>query len=568
MGNMLGGPISESDKAALEEKLQEIMVSFAKTFAYRFTCTLVQSTKDDLKAAVEAAGGGKKLPEPTKPAFIIKEGELLKSAPLPTGGFNKRYFRQLNYNDQHQLEYWTANPEDDKAAKLKGTINLCPMRARKISPADKLILEGCGKKGPEYEHGVVLEPWSSWDTQGRKWYLMCKDDEEAKDWYGVLSSACYRAQAPVDKKSPICAVAFKQTIKDLSWEFRLYERYDQYNPEEALQRFIFQVISRNCMSGIYENCGNSSTMRNLADGMVGTMIGAATKPAWVSASSSAEATVNTIKDQIKSGMEPLCQAEAKLLNEVETAVSNTLGDKLSELMLKLFPNAMGAMAKPVGQAMTETIKGWNAYMLKEVMPKIGSADAKAINSLETKVARQTCWSWSGPLREAFESAHLIVDICGKDAGFGSGAYTAYCIVREQIETFYQAATQEFFRNARLEGADHEKNLAEVLGKMIADHPEYVYDAYFNCFGDTLRESTMWREMVENPVVTITDPIKKTVDAIPVVNVLIDFEGIVDGCLEAMLTGCMKPTIEAATAQSSFDKDALIKELGADASAAA
>jgi hypothetical protein len=109
--------------------------------------------------------------------------------------------------------------------------------------------------------------------------------------------------------------------------------------------------------------------------------------------------------------------------------------------------------------------------------------------------------------------------------------------------------------------DHIALANVIVGEMIHDAPEHINDVFFNIFGETMQENPLWRDLVAGPMKSAAEPMAETIEAIPVVNFLIDLNDMVDRALETALTSCLAPSVtEAVTGVIKADE--LIKATGA------
>jgi len=555
MGNGSSG-ISGDAQTAMATKQTELIAQFGLNFTLAYKNALVSHCKSEAEAATEDHLDTKKLPDADKPTYSIYEGTIHKSAPSNWLSFKERYMVAMSSGDNYALHYYTK-----KGGDLKGTVNCKAYNCERFNSVDR-------EASP---HGVKLVPVHSWDATARTWIFRCNTADEENEWYEAISDACYNAEAPLDRSNPVISEAFCAALEALCESENVYRRFDDYTEKESLSKFMFYIIDRDVLGPELDKIDmpmGKEAMCTTVRKVLYTGISAAVAVSWTAFYSAAMAVTDKITDSMASGMGPLVEAETKLLTQVAEITERTIGAALKDLTSKLFATTMKTLGLPIGTAFSDTVKGFDTYMKKNVLEKLAGQDANALSKIQQIADKQSCYSWSGPLKDGIERCREIPTLIQDDSAFKDGTGMTPSdldyMVRGAIRKIYRNAVNKFFNMMRGGATDAKATLAIVTGEFIHDCPEVVQDLYFDIFGECLRTNPLYISMIAAPIKTAVDPIAETITAIPVVGDLVDIMGTVDKCLETFLQSTMSPSIAECIGDKYLNTDALIKATGATA----
>lgn len=532
--------------------LETPCVNYLSLTSISYMLNLVQSIKDEAAAKTEEATRSKLLPDATDASFVIKSG-MLKKADPNGGHWKDRFFKLHNKSRQYALEYF----ETEASPKAKGIVNLACLSADNFNSVHRQLY------GP---WGVTLEPrW--WDKYGRQWYFICKDEQEEKDWYDALRSACWKAGPPL-AGDEVLGAAFKDAVEATADEFGAYGiNFTEFDEIQSMTKLIFHVVKRDTLDRCFDgfSAPGKDMIIDAACGAITTSITAAVTVGWTAVQTAAGGVTDNIKSVCGDSLQPLVDAEIKILNTVGEIAEKTVGAALKTITSKLFPGTMALMAVPVGLAFANTITGFDEYVKKNMIPELGKGE-DSDNDIEILADRQTWYYWSGPLSKAKEAAREIRDILSDVMAFKQGTgispWEVCYKVEDAVEELYRAAFQKFMMCYREnKDGDHIALANVIVGEMIHDAPEHINDVFFNIFGETMQGNPLWRDLIAGPMKSAAEPMAETIEAIPVVNFLIDLNDMVDRALETALTSCLAPSVtEAVTGVIKADE--LIKATGA------
>jgi len=547
-----GQPIDEATKQAITEKQNAMIAYFASSFKTNYMLNLVGNLKDEAGAKLAEQMRTKLLPDPTDASFVIKSGMMKKADPNGKN-WKDRHFRLNNKSRQYALEYF----ENENSPEAKGVVNLASLSCDKFNSVHR----------QQYgAFGVTLEPrW--WDKYGRQWYFVCATEQDEKDWYDALRSACWKAGPPLGADEVIGA-AFKDTCKDTAYEFGCYGiNFCEFTEVQSFSKLIFHVLYRDHLQSKFDEYtapGKQMVIDSFC-GFLNSTITAAVTVAWSAATAAAAGVTDSIKAAVGGALQPLVDAEQKLLATVGEIAEKTVGAALKTITSKLFPTAMATLAVPIGLAYANTITGFNEYVKKTMIPKLGKGE-KEDNNVEIAADHQTWYYWSGPLGKAKESAREISKILSDSAAFKDGTgmspWEVVNKVDDACEAMYRSAFQKFMATYRANPkGDHEALANVVLGEMIHDAPECINDLFFDIFGYTMRENPLWRDQIAAPMKSAAAPLAETVANTPIVGSLIDLADLVDQALDAALQGVLAPSVTEAI-KGVIKADNLIAATGA------
>jgi hypothetical protein len=553
MGNGASG-ISEETQNAMISKQSELIMNFGLQFTIAYKNALIASVKAKAEAAGEDAMDTRKLPDADKPTYPVYEGTIQKSAPSNWLSYKERYMVAMSEGDNYGVHYYTKKGGDEK-----GVINCKAYKCEEFNSVDR----------EQHPNGVKLVPVHSWDMTARTYYFRCPNKEEENGWYDALTDACKNAEAPIDRSNPVIAAAFRKALEMLCASENVYQRFDDYNEKDSISKFVFYILNRDILTPELDKIEmpmGKETMCNTVRKVLYTGISAAVGVAWTAAYSGAKAVTDKLVDALATGMAPLVQAEVKLLTQVNEITEKTIGAALKDLTQKLFKTTMNTLGLPIGGAFSETIKGFDEYMKKEIVAKCAGKDNNALTKLQETADRQSCYTYSGPMKNGIAKCREIPTLIQDDSAFKDGTGMTPSdldfMVRGAIKKIYRNAVNKFFLMMRGGATDAKATLAIVTGEFIHDAPEVVQDLYFDIFGECLRTNPLYISMIATPIQSAVQPIADTVAAIPVVGDLVDLMGIVDKCLETFLQSTMSPSIAECIGDKYLNQDALIKATGA------
>lgn len=549
-----GPSIPEDVKNGMATKQAELLANFAVQFASGFKSALVEQCKSDAEGAGEDLGNTRKLPDAEKPSFALYEGWVDKSAPTSMLSYKRRYMTVGNEGDNWELNY----KEKEDSPKVKGTVNCKAYNCERFNSADR-------EDAPS-KFGVKLVPVHKWDDTARTWYFRVDNEKDEDGFYEAIKEACWKAGPPIPKDQPVIGAAFKICMKNLAKSENCHMSFDDYGIVESLSKFVYFVICRDFLDAEIDKIempmGKDAAVKVLKSATY-TLINAGVKATWTVAEAAASAGVNKIQSLVAAQMAPLVKAEADLLDKVADMTEKTIGAAMKELTSKLFSKTLRNLGLPIGNAFSETIKGFDAYMKADILAKVKECgtDANKLNALQVQVDRKSSYYWSGPMEKACRSAYEIPKLIQDDACFSEGTgvtvHEVSWMVRGACKTLYRNAANKFFQMAKGGSTDHAASLAIVTGEMIHDAPEIVQDLYFEIFGECLATNPLYTSLIADPITGAVQPMADTIAQIPLVGELIDLMGTVDKCLETFLQSTMSPSIAECLDSKYLNQDDLI-----------
>lgn len=564
MGGALSTP-SEEERQAMTDTQMAILKEFALQFPISFQNALINQCKETAEEEVRRSMSTRKLEDAEKASYPIMEGKMIKSGGTNWGKYKERYFIATNEETNYRIEYY---PEE--GGEKIANIECRSLYARRFNAQERL----------DSEFGVKMEPWSSWDPTGRTWYFRCSSAEDEDKWYDTLQRACYKAEAPMNYDKPVIAAALKDTLSVIARNRWIWINFDSYTEEECIAKFIFYVVHRDHLTPFYNGVDENlrPTIEKATNNSIYSSIMLLVKPAWATASETAQKGVDALTSTVQKGLDPLCAEEAKLLTKIGEITEATVGNVFKEITSKLFPNSMTALAMPIGESFAGTARGLKTYLTDEVIKGLEAAgsDKQKINEVQKNADRQVYWTWSGPLREATEKARQLPTLIQDDAAFtvgtGMSPWTVHWKLRDATKALYRAALNKFFNMHREQVEAGKANPAAlipvIVGEFLHDAPDCVLALYMDIFSECMKENSLWREGIVKPMKAAIAPLADVVKAIPVVNMLIDLEVLMDKCLDQVLESTLAPSVAESTGKRFLDIEALGKELDVDAAALA
>lgn len=530
MGN--ANPINEATQQRINDRLQEVLKTFAVEFSKAYTQVVIDKARSDLEpdTSIESQMKLEEAPvpsDPVKKGMLTKRGESVKN-------WKARFFVAYNAADNYKVEYYDGTSE---SGKLKGTIYCAGYSAYEFDKDD------ISEHG---EPGIKLVPWSS---RRRTWWIKCADDNERKEWLSVFQTACYKAEAPHDKDECI-AEAFNIAIRNTRWQCWIWGWYWPAGDEaERLGELILDVLDRDILNevigGIVEGPAKALTI-DLIRKSIGTTVKGACASAWTSSAAAVRGVSDKIQSTVKDLIGPILEKQVEFKNMIVDKISGKINPFLEEKGGALLRPVLNVVFKPVIRAFTEASKDFHKHIAGLIAS--GDFESSKFDSTLKRCDWQMEW-WSGPVGESYRILDKMYysDFAAIMNLFSGGlsGYTLYYMIIDKMRLILHRAVYTFGSLAKSVGP------TELLAALGHTTSRLFHDCVLmirTTMNAVLRAilNSPINEMVITPCKELIAPLQETIDSIPIpgLGALLDLQkmllgavdDIVDGSIDALVSG--------------------------------
>jgi len=523
--------MSSMDRA--KELMQEVITFFAANFLEALTQVIVK------KCETEAASAG-----------ALKEEEYeLESAPTPfeplktgimtkKGGFFKnwkeRFFIVHNEKDNWVIKYF-----DKEGGAMKGQVAPCGYQAELFTEEDDKQ-EGTVK---DKEFGVKLVPYSK---DRRTWYFKATSKEDQEKWLEHFKTCCWKA-GPQRNENELIADAFDIAYWNTRWQFSLWGSYTAWGTEdERLADLVMCIIEREVIYPEFAALTVTGFARNAAENAIRTPISAMVKAAagsqWTASTGLASAAVDTVKEQVQTNIAPIIDAKQNMKKGIVDAVNGVVQPVLGEKAGSVLQPILSKACAPIGKAFAKFTVDFKDKMTE----KLGNgelSDSKFESGMRS-IEYGMYWTM-------YQAYDIVYDMCFNGLADlmnlipGVSMNSVYYMCRDSMNTIHYNAAYTFKKYAKESGnyepASLETVLAATMRKMVHD----CKLASKNLVVEFLRLliDTPVQELMLKPAKTLVSPMQAQIDAIPVVNKLLNLNEMTTECIERIVKDTMSTIVQ-------------------------
>lgn len=545
----MGNPLDDAAQARINDKIQEVVKTFAVEFSKAYTQAVLLEAKNEIERP-HTLEDDLKLQCPGDASAILKSGMLVKRGES-VKNWKPRFFVAYNAKDNFRIDYHDGTSE---TGKLKGSIFPAGYYAREFD-SDDIAEHG--------EAGIKLVPYS-W--RRRTWWIKCPDENERKEWLSVFETACYKAQPPHDEDECI-AKAFDVALRNTRWRFWYWGWYAAGgNEAERLGEFLLDVLDRDIindiLNGIVEGPAKSVTV-DFVRKTVGTSVKAACSSAWVSASGSVRSISENIKTQVKDSIAPVLEKQRDFKAMIVEKISGTINPFLADKGASVLRPILNVLFKPVIRAFAEAAKGFHAHMASKISNNEFAA-AKFDSTLE-RCDWQMDW-WSGPIHSAYNIIYKmytsdLTEVLSLLSG-GLTSYTIYNMCMDKVKEVLHRAVFTFGQLAKsVSESEHVSALSHTTGLLLHDCFVMVKSTVLSVLLAILDGPI--QENVVKPAQELIAPIQETIDAIPIpgLPMLLDLPTMLQEVVNSIEVGALEALIGGSLNDIKSNMEAVGLEVG-------
>lgn len=564
MGGVLSNPVDEDAQRRISEITDGFVGEFTSQFALEYNIALIDEIKKekDTENKMQDGDDGSFLTEAKLASWIIKTGMLTKDGDenALVSSKHARWFVAKNALDNYDIEYYAS----ETAKKPIGTIQCCGYRCDVFDEDDKA-------KGNEW--GVVLTPY---DSERRKWILHAETEEDQNAWASVFDTACSKAGPPLHK-NPVIATAFMNAFRTACWRNGLYTAgchcSEVENITTAIYDLIYEAVLRDdVFPKIPEGAFHDRVESTVKTTIKATISGGA-RGAWATAAAAAEASTEAVKSLIAGAMEPIFDAEKKLITKASKVVAATISRPVKKIIDSATPALVKSVSQALVESMPEAVKGFKSEadrVITDMKAKMPTT-VEELLEFQQDLERNVYHSWSGPLSKVRDFAYPVVKHLNDDNIFkfsNMRSYDMYTAIQESCQRLFMDTSFTFFEKLytiikagdTITEDDIDRALKKTLGMSAHDTETYGVKCLVDVLKDLIRSQDVWKSTVDEPLASALEPLEEIVAAFPdPVPQFVALAPAINKVVDNSLRAAIESTVSSKVKQINVSK--LVKDVG-------
>jgi hypothetical protein len=407
MGNIPGAPDLSGEMEEVKKITLDFGVAFTKNYGKLYVLGLMEQSKRTLRKKQAAPKWVlMKYDSPIEDP-VRKQGHMLKCS-KHLKKWNDRYFV---VRGNYLVDYYMT--EDDHAkGKKRGTINMGAYQRVVDDPNNhglrKLMAmaEKCGmnmddipKPDPYPEKTILCE-----HDRKEVLKLQCVGDEnDFKDWSRTLERCRYFAPCHDQADDRIHCMIFRDALWRTRWDVGMWGWFSSGGGEVNMiaecinDQIEWQVLGR-VDSKITGAWAIRQKIRNAFIAQVDTFVTAGVKPVWAGAYEAVKKIRPEIEGKLETMMEPIVEAQTKLITEINKFVESVAKDALKDKVTPHLQPLLELLFAPIIDSMRKVMAAFDKS-LENGQPKFQKHE-------KNFYLVQNCW-WTN---EFWEAERLLWDL--------------------------------------------------------------------------------------------------------------------------------------------------------------